>query len=257
MKMKNICITGMLALFSCAHAAAQQFINKASIEYEVTSNIQKTMGNMFWMQDLMDKLPKFKTAYFTYTFANNKSIYKFDRWNDQSKKIPEFLRQDEENSWYTDFNTSRLTMQKNMWGSMLNVEDSMRKLKWRITNESRVIAGFNCRKAVTQIFDSVYVFAFYTDEILLTGGPCSISGLPGMILGVTIPRLYTSWIATKVSVTTVNESIIKPVTAKKYLTLENLKATIIDHTKDWYVEDATLNEELKQQKVRALWGTLL
>jgi GLPGLI family protein len=25
-----------------------------------------------------------------------------------------------------------------------------------------------------------------------------ISGLPGMILGVTIPRMFTSWVATKV-----------------------------------------------------------
>ncbi len=256
MKMKFIFL--VLVIPFITNTQAQQFINKAVIEYEVTSNIQKTMGNNFWLQELKDKLPQFKTAYYTFTFVDDKSIYKFDHWDEQSRKIPDFLKRgDEENVWYSNYKTGELDMQKMMWGSQLNVKDSVRKLEWRLTNENRVIAGFNCRKAVTQLFDSVYVFAFYTDEILIPGGPCSISGLPGMILGVTIPRLYTSWIATKVMVNNVNESDIKPIASKRNLTLENLKSTIIDHTKDWYNDDATLNQEIQQQKARTLWGTLL
>ncbi|MEO6290330.1 MAG: GLPGLI family protein, partial [Ginsengibacter sp.] len=226
-----------------ATSRAQQFISKAVIEYEVVSNVQKTTPNYSWMQDLKDNLPKFKTAYYTITFADDKSVYKFDHWDDASKKIPEFWRKgDEDNVWFSDYKTGKLDMQKNIWGSIVNIEDSVRKLEWRLTNENRIIAGFNCRKAVAVMFDSVYVFAFYTDEILIPGGPCSINGLPGMIMGVTIPRLYTSWIATKVSVTGVNEIEIKPVSARKNLTLENLKSTIIDHTKDWYDDDETLNK---------------
>ncbi len=256
MKSKLICL--LLFIFFIVSTKAQQFLNKAVIEYEVTSNIQKTMGNNFWMQELKDKLPQFKTAYYTFTFVDDKSIYKFDHWDEQSRKIPDFLKRgDEENVWYSNYKAGELDMQKMMWGSQLNVKDSVRKLEWRLTNESRVIAGFNCRKAVTQLFDSVYVFAFYTDEILIPGGPCSISGLPGMILGVTIPRLYTSWIATKVMVNDVNEKDIKPISSKRNLTLENLKSTIIDHTKGWYDDDATLNQEIQQQKARTLWGTLL
>ncbi len=38
------------------------------------------------LQDLKDKLPKFKTAYYTFTFADDKSIYKFDHWDDAIKK---------------------------------------------------------------------------------------------------------------------------------------------------------------------------
>ena len=148
-------------------------------------------------------------------------------------------------------------MQKSVYGNEINVEDTMPKLKWKITNDNRVIAGFNCRKAVAVIFDSVYVFAFYTDEILVPGGPCSIQGLPGMILGVTIPRLYTSWIATKVMVNGVDESIIKPVSAKKHYDLKFLEATIRDRTKDWYSDDAAENKEIKQQKDRYLWESLL
>src|SRR5665647_87728 len=247
----------LILLFSIANVHAQQFISKAIIEYEVKSNIQKTMGNGTFEDMIKDQLPQFKTGYFNFTFADNKSIYKFDHWSDESKKVPIWLKRgDEDNVWYYDYNTGRYNNQKSVFGTDISLEDTIPKLRWRITADNRVIAGFNCRKAVAVIFDSVYVFAFYTDEIMISGGPCSINGLPGMILGVTIPRLYTSWIATKVMVNKVDESIIKPVAVKKNYTMKNLKSTIDERTKDWYSEGDDANE-VKQQKSRFEWTTLL
>ena len=244
-----------ITLLSGFNLYAQQFISKATIEYEVKANIKKTMGNNTFEEMLKESMPTFKTGYYTFTFADNKSIYKFDHW-DPGPKVPDFMRKsDEDNVWYYDYNAGKFNMQKNVWGSNFNIEDSIPKLEWRITNENRVIAGFNCRKAVTKIFDSVYVFAFYTDEILIPGGPCSINGLPGMILGVTIPRLFTSWIATKVSVNGVNESMIKPVAVKKNYSMKLLRSTIDDRLKEWTIDDN--NDEQRQQKNRFVWTTLL
>ena len=246
----------LITIFFIASANAQQFISKAVIEYEVVSNIAKTMGNNTWAEMLKENMPKFKTGYYTFTFSDNKSVYKFDHWSEQ--KIPEFMRKsDEENIWYYDYNTGKFNIQKNVWGSNFNIEDSIPQLEWRLTNENRVICGFNCRKAVAKMFDSVYVFAFYTDEILIPGGPCSIHGLPGMILGVTIPRLFTSWIATKVMVSNVDEKQIKPAYAKKNYSMQEIKSTLKDRTKDWYSDDASENDDIKQQKARFIWGTLL
>lgn len=248
------CLTLML-LLPMVNAAAQQFINKAVIEYEVKSNIKKTMGNNTFEEMIKDNLPTFKTGYYTYTFAGNKSVYKFDRWA-PNEKIPDFLKKsDEENIWFYDFNSGKLNIQKNVWGSNFNVEDSIPALEWRLTNENREIAGFTCRKAVTKIFDSVYVFAFYTDEITIPGGPCSINGLPGTILGLTIPRLFTSWIATKVMVNNVNEAMIKPAGTKKSFTIQTLQSTVNDRVKDWTIEDD--NEDERQQKNRFIWNILL
>jgi GLPGLI family protein len=239
--------------FAISTIQAQQFISKAVIEYEVKANIKKTLGNNMWDEMMKENLPTFKTGYYTYTFANNKSVYKFNHW-DSTLKMPDFLRKsDEENVWYFDFASGKFNMQKNVYGSNFNVEDSIANLQWKLTNENRMIAGFNCRKAVAKLFDSVYVFAFYTDEILIPGGPCSIHGLPGMILGVTIPRLYTSWIATKVMVNGVDESAIKPIVAKKNYSMKNLKSTIDERLKDWYDSD----DESRQQKDRFMWGMLL
>jgi len=252
MKIK-VCIL-LIIVFLQARVNAQQFITKAVIEYEVKANIKKTMGNGMFEDMLKDQLPQFKTGYYNFTFANDKSIYKFDHWSDESKRVPNWWKKDDEqNIWYYDYNTGKYNNQKSIFGSNISLEDSIPKLQWRITADNRIIAGFNCRKAVAVIFDSVYVFAFYTDEIMISGGPCSINGLPGMILGVTIPRLYTSWIATKVMLNDVNENSIKPVAVKKNYNMKFLETTINDHLKDWIPDD----DEERQQKARYIWGFLL
>lgn len=239
---------------------AQHFINKAVIEYEVKSNVKKTMGSGAFEDMLKDKMPQFKTGYYTFTFADGKSIYKFDHWNED--KMPAFLKSwnesDESNIWYYNYNTGKYNIQKNIDGTNLQISDSIPKLNWKLSNENRIIAGFNCRKAEAIIFDSVYVFAFYTEEITLPGGPASFHGLPGTILGVTIPRLYTSWIATQVRVTDVNENVIIPMKQKKNITYKELKSLMKEHTKDWYSsDDPDENKEAQQQKARFIWGSLL
>ena len=102
-----------------------------------------------------------------------------------------------------------------------------------MTNETRQIAGFNCRKAVGKLFDSVYVFAFYTDEITTSGGPMSLHGLPGMIMGITIPRMFTSWVATKLQVNGIDDKKIVAPTKGKKKKAKELQETVVKATKDW------------------------
>ncbi|PRZ26270.1 GLPGLI family protein [Flavobacterium granuli] len=235
---------------------AQQFVDKAVIEYEVNTNLKKMMGNDSWDEMIKDNLSDLKISYFSYTFADNKSLFKFDRWSPKTR-IPKYQKEaDEENSWYFDFNTGIMNMQKQIVGTNFVIADSIPKIEWKITNENREIAGYNCRKAVGKIMDDVYVFAFYTDDITISGGPCSINGLPGMILGLTVPRLHTSFVATKVDVSFSDISNIKPITAKKTYDMMGLKSLIEERTKDWfsYGED---KEENKRQKNIFLWNAFL
>ena len=245
-----------ILIFACAATLvhAQQFIDKAVIEYEVKTNVKKTIPDDMWGEMMKENLPTFKTGYFTFSFADNKSIYKFNHW-EPGVKFPEFMRKgDEENSWYFDFTNNKFNMLKDVEGSKFNIEDSIPAIEWKLSNENRVIAGFNCRKAVGKIMDSVYVFAFYTDEIAISGGPCSVSGLPGMILGLTIPRMYTSYIATKVSLSGVDVAGIKPVTAKKYYSNATLKSTIKERIKEWFSSE---DENSKQWMNYFLWNIYL
>ena len=244
------------ALLFTSTSQAQQFIDKAVIEYEVNTNLKKTMSNDSWDEMMKENLSDLKISYFNYTFADNKSIYKFNRWSPKTR-IPKHQKDaDEENTWYLDFTSGKMNMQKQIVGTNFLIADSIPNIEWKITNEHREIAGYNCRKAIGKIMDEVYIFAFYTDDITISGGPCSINGLPGMILGATIPRLYTSFIATKIDLEISNTSEIKPITAKKSYDLIGLKSLIEEKTKDWfsYGED---KEEGKRQKNMFLWNAFL
>lgn len=236
-------------------AGAQQFISKGTIEFEVTTNVKKTMGSSSWAEQLKDMMPDFKIAYYNYSFADNKSVYKFDHYDEKKAKVPEFLRRGEDNNvWYNDFSAGQTYIRKDMFGTLLNLKDSIAPIQWRLTNESRLIAGFNCRKAVGKILDSVYVFAFYSDEITISGGPCTISGLPGMILGLTIPRLYMSMIATKLTLNDGKENTIKAINAKKYYTAKQLKDILDEKIKDFGSDQ---DEESKRWINQLYWNTLL
>jgi GLPGLI family protein len=234
---------------------AQQFLQEGLIEFEVKTNIKKTMGDNPFENMIKDKLPQFKTSYFRYSFSNNESIYQFHHWA-ENNKLPDFYRRnDEENKYYSNFNTNLFAASKYVFGTNFIISDTLPPIKWKLSNENREIAGFNCRKATGIIFDSVYVFAFYTDEIMISGGPASINGLPGMILGLTAPRLYTSWIATKVIVSDVNKAEIKPISSKKTYSINAMKTLLLDKTKDFNLGD---DDKEKQKFIdQLIWNSLL
>jgi hypothetical protein len=77
-----------------------------------------------------------------------------------------------------------------------------------------------------------------------------------MILGLTIPRLYTSFIATKINLKINNTDEIKPIIAKKTYTTKELKTILQETTKDWFSwgED---KEENKKQKNLFFWEAFL
>lgn len=246
----------IVPLFFISLVNAQQFVEKAAIEFEVNTNLKKRMGNDSWDEKMKENISDLKTSYYTYTFSNNKSIYKFDRWSEKTR-VPKYEKDsDEENIWYFDFTSNEMSIQKQIGGTNFVILDSIPTIEWKITNENREIAGYNCRKAVGKIFDDVYVFAFYTDDIIISGGPCSINGLPGMILGVTIPRLYTSFIATKVNLTVTNPNEIKSISSKKPFKYNEMKAFLIDKSNDWF-SYGNDEEEKKRQKNLFLWESLL
>lgn len=253
--MKSILFIFTALIFSTT-SIAQQFIDTAVIEYEVNTNLKKMMSNNSWAEMMKENLSDLKISYFTYTFADNKSIYKFDRWSPKTRIPKNQKYADEENTWYFDFGANKMIMQKQIVGTNFVISDSIQNIQWQITNEHREIAGYNCRKAIGKIMDDVYIFAFYTDDITISGGPCSINGLPGMILGLTIPRLYTSFVATKVDLTMSNAAEIKPITAKKTYTLVELKSEFEEKIEDWfsYGED---KEENKRQKNIFMWDAFL
>jgi GLPGLI family protein len=137
------------------------------------------------------------------------------------------------NTIFTDLTAKSVTMQKNVFEELFLVKDTTRKINWKITTETRDIAGYKCRRANALVMDSIYVVAFYTDEIAVSGGPESFSGLPGMILGVALPHENVTWFATKVSEIVVTAKAIAAPTKGKATNKKGLMDILKGATKDW------------------------
>ncbi len=71
---------------------------------------------------------------------------------------------------------------ENFADRLLFVRDDY-ELKWEITNETKKINNFNCKKATTSFRGRIYT-AWYTSEIPTKYGPWKFKNLPGLILEV-------------------------------------------------------------------------
>ena len=238
MKIYFLVISFLLSIVSVQ--SQQVFIEKGKIEFERTANIHKRMdddagenGSSFY-DALKKQVPQFKTSYFNLYFDNDKTLYEPGREVEVAKKMPEWMiGPAEDNIVYTDLASESFTSQKSVFENVYNIQDSIRKAEWKITTDTRTIAGFQCRKATTIIMDSVFVFAFYTDQIVTRGGPESFSGLPGMILGIAIPRMHVTWFATKLQTSDPKISLIAPPKKGKKINVGTLKSTLYNSMKQW------------------------
>ena len=146
---------------------------------------------------MRDKIPKYRTSYHNLYFIDEKTFY--EKGVENNEKIP-FMQEDKrvDDIIYTDLKQGIFYKKQAAFDETFLVSDSIRFIKWQMTNDLRDIAGFECHKAVGKILDSIFVVAFYTDQIKTSGGPLSFCNLPGMILGIAIPRSNLTIFATKV-----------------------------------------------------------
>ena len=217
-----------------SHAQNTIFLSQGRIEFERKVNLYAQLDDEDdegW-RDLMKKtMPQFKISYFDLFFNGDKTLYKPGRENTDNNKM--WQRPAEDNTVFTDMDKELRISQKNVFEQAFLVQDSTRKIEWKITDEKRTIAGFECRRANALIWDSVYIVAFYTDAITTTGGPESFLGLPGMILGLAIPHSHITWFATKVYAETIKDTDLNPPLKGKKANSNSLKATLNDRMKDW------------------------
>jgi len=220
----------LLVAFLSSGAGAQQiFLEKVSIDFAKTVSVWPLIREIDpeWFEQGKDHMPKETISYFNFTSDGSRSVYK----RIKEAQIPKNMWWQpfaDQNNIYNDYETGTMVSQKPVFEETFLVQDSLSRIKWKLTADTRNIAGFECRKAIGILYDTVAVFAFYTDEIKVSGGPESITGLPGMILGIGIPRLHTTWFATRVqALTTVDPKAIAPATKGKKTNRQEL-LTLLD-----------------------------
>lgn len=210
---KIIHILGIILMTSYFPATAQLavFTNSGKIKFERKVNtfaampiFLKETGTMpgdqltTFMQQYRNTAPQFWTDSFELYFNGEQSFYQPvnpDINYSQTFQIPVAYK----NKVYSNFSTGMALTEKQAFEQVFFIKDAVKSLKWKLTEETREIAGYECHRANAVLFDSIYIVAFYTDEIPARGGPESFNGLPGMILGIAIPHQHITIFAQSVT----------------------------------------------------------
>jgi len=233
-------------LFSISSLFAQnvRFTTDGIIEFEKSSNMFAIMKRQIeknsssFMQQAYDAYvknqPQFRVLKSTLAFSKDKTLYTPVAEENNSRGF--FFNDpstEQSNTTYTDLASGLFTTQKKVYEETFLVKDSVRKINWKITSEMRTIAGYECRRANAIILDSIYVVAFYTDKIAVSGGPESFAGLPGMILGVALPHENITWFAKTVTDKSISANELKIPAKGKPVNNKTLRETINAALKDW------------------------
>lgn len=110
---------------------------------------------------------------------------------------------------FTSFSEAKKVSSTDFFGEQFLIVDTIKKDKWKLTEETKTIAGHLCRKATTRTKiaaqgmrfsvggpsagnqqtpqeKEVDVIAWYADDIIAPAGPENYNGLPGVILAMDI-----------------------------------------------------------------------
>lgn len=211
--MSNKKICGLLILFLFAGNLQAQhavFLKSGKVSFERKINIYAILPPFLkdtrqisdeqivaFMQQYKASSPQFLTDSFHLFFDPVKTVYRPSASGNAAEQVP-MIPIPATRKMVSDLTKRKVLSNKQLLDKSFFIVDSMKSIRWKLTDEIREIAGFSCKRANALLFDSVYVVAFYTEEILTKGGPGIFNGLPGMILGVALPHQHLSIFATKV-----------------------------------------------------------
>ncbi|MDP1842412.1 MAG: GLPGLI family protein [Sediminibacterium sp.] len=209
--MLRILISFLIFLFIHNFAISQyHIIENGRIVFERKINTYAILPNIIGRSDIVsnDALtsyyqkykndnPQFWVDSFQLYFNKDSTFY------EPAGKVSPFLHgtgvpMAEKNQVFTYLASFKFISEKNAVNERRVISDTLTKIYWKLTDETRDIAGYECRRANGLINDSIYIVAFYTDAIKTKGGPELFNGLPGMILGLAIPHFHISYFAIRI-----------------------------------------------------------
>jgi GLPGLI family protein len=217
---------------------AQQLVFQGKITYVRQENMHRQLdeeSKSEWASTMRKQMPKYRTDEFQLVFNSRRSLYQLSKEEENRTVASSWWRIAWDNLVYTDQSTQTLIQEKSVYEQTYRITDSIPRYEWKLDGEYREIAGYSCRKATTIIYDSLYVIAFYTDQIPVSSGPETFCGLPGMILGVVLPRVNYTFFASKVEAMPLQETDFKytPRNKAQQMTASAMLAEIKEAVKNW------------------------
>ncbi len=233
------------ALFFSLIAQAQ--MKEGKVVYERT--MQMRMRNINAQENAV--LPETRKDNFELTFGNNQSLWQIipnpEGDNNNFGGGGMVIRFAGNNDvTYFNFAAGKRVDQRELFDREYLVEDSISKLEWKISNETKSIIGYTAKKATAQriaprmqmtmengemkrqeVMDTATITAWFTPDIPIPAGPVEFQGrLPGLVLELNVNNGRQVYKAVEIS-SKVNVSNIKePKGGKKITTAEFTKERI-------------------------------
>jgi GLPGLI family protein len=95
------------------------------------------------------------------------------------------------------------------------MEDSLPDFGWKITEERKKIAQFECIKAISKPFRGRVYEAWFTPEIPISDGPWKLCGLPGLILEAEDQEKELRFVMEKLTLNPTNNKTIENLLLQK------------------------------------------
>jgi GLPGLI family protein len=193
-------------------------IHSGKVTFERKTNLYKKFKGDDVTRWLKEE-DKIKIDYFELYFNDTCSLFK-----PQESDLRENMEwATAKNTVYQNLNSNKRYVIKNMWGEELHLTDTLFKRKWKITQSTRKIAGYNCRKAMWQANDTTRIYAWFSYDLVPSTGPESFNGLPGTILGLATEDGGVIYFAKKVEILDPPATTFITPKKKKTYTIPELK----------------------------------
>lgn len=213
----NICILVLFFLLSLTSNYQAQIVN-AKITFERKTNLYKKFKERD-VQDWIREEDKIKIDFFELFISDTFSLFR----PQESELRDKYSWATSRNTVYQDFKRNTRYLIKGIWGEELHLTDTLFKRKWQITESSRKIAGYACRKAVWKANDSTRIYAWFSYDLTPSTGPESFNGLPGTILGLATEDGGVVYFAKKVELVKTDQSVFLRPKKKKIYSIPELK----------------------------------
>lgn len=170
-----------IALLVCFTSIHAQFIDAGKITYERKTNLLKIPGLPPFLQKIAEE-KKTKIDEFVLTFNANGSVFAPKAALVVSNDPTDMMTT--KNTVYSTIETGDRMTLIDMMGNKIFIHDTISKRNWTMTDNTRKLAGYDCKMAIFKKDANTNLYAWYAEELVPSVGPETFSGLPGAILGL-------------------------------------------------------------------------
>lgn len=184
--MKKILLAlGVLTSLAAAKIGMDQQ-NEGVITYEIKINVHRNLPED--RQHMKNMVPEFRTHQSQLFFNAYESYFKPLEVPDIDQENGTRMRyRNPKNEVYTNSSQFKRIMLKEFMGKKYLIEDSLRMHPWKLSEETKEVNGYTCRKAT--LFDEarkMNVVAWYAEGLRPFLGPEELNTLPGAVIFVDI-----------------------------------------------------------------------